>query len=358
MIVDDYHNLWLISICALIAYLLITVFNIFRASRVFGPMGIILERMLNELLKFLFLEWGIQIVFIAIGRVLFYNISEFSNLYKTVTTLLSAGLGNFDYDMFDEWSTICQIYGFWYLTTYILVMLIAMLNFLIAIISNVYDRLKSISNGLYLRELIFTKQFLQGDERFTAIVTTPSPLNIIILPFIPFVIILKSKKFNEFVLHIAYAPVLIIGLILFVLVAILLTPISYIIILYRAIQDIFKRNMKPRRRIIAVIDTFIFLVFGMLILLIQLLVDIKEYLKSNFTSDLITKYSEDIPWLRCNQMDKNFYCIFINFLRNYKENVAPAKKIVSDLSKELKIPAQIHRLLFQLDYTGNSLYNE
>ena len=102
MIVDDYHNLWLISICALIAYLLITVFNIFRASRVFGPMGIILERMLNELLKFLFLELGIQIVFIAIGRVLFYNISEFSSLYKTVTTLLSAGLGNFDYDMFDE----------------------------------------------------------------------------------------------------------------------------------------------------------------------------------------------------------------------------------------------------------------
>ena len=101
-------------------------------------------------------------------RILFFSIPEFQDETKTFLTLFSASLGNFDFQIFDNPNmNVNPWFGYITMLLFLVISAITLINFLIAIISNVYNDLSDIGIGLYLRSLIGIRQILQNDERYS-----------------------------------------------------------------------------------------------------------------------------------------------------------------------------------------------
>lgn len=187
-IIEDYHSEFLLVFGILISIHCIRVFVLLKVSRTFGPLGSILMIMLNQVMVFLLLDLGIVIIFWGAGMIMFYNLDEFSTGTKAMITLMSASLGNFDFKMFEQTDGNSTMYGYIFLTTYLIVSCVTLLNFLIAILTNVYDSLRSISNGLYMKDIILIRQVMQDHIYYSALVVASPPFNLFVLPFIPFIL--------------------------------------------------------------------------------------------------------------------------------------------------------------------------
>lgn len=112
--------------------------------------------MLIDLAKFLVI-FGISFfIFSCIGTTLFRDNSDYKSLSKTMLTLFKATLGDFSYDLFDNYSSDTLKYtGYVFMTTFLIYMMITLLNFVIAILSDTYAILTEKSTSLYLREIIY-----------------------------------------------------------------------------------------------------------------------------------------------------------------------------------------------------------
>jgi len=139
---------------------------------------------------------------------------QFDSLRDAFITLISASLSNFDLNIFEtERMNINKWYGYISMLLYLVISAIALLNFLIALISNVFNDLSNISIGLYRQSLIEIRQYLQEDKRYSSLVSSVPPLNLIPFLFMPFILWFQSPKLNRFILHFEYIDVMIIGVI-------------------------------------------------------------------------------------------------------------------------------------------------
>jgi len=66
-----------------------------------------------------------------------------------------------------------------------------LLNLIIAILGNTYNMYDTKSNGLYLTEILSKRDELIYDENYGAFLTAIPPINAIVLPFLPFGLILR-----------------------------------------------------------------------------------------------------------------------------------------------------------------------
>jgi hypothetical protein len=167
------------------------VFFILRIHKVFGPLIEIIITMIRELFIFGFISIAIILIFSVVGRIIFYEITEFQSFGASLLYLFESLLGNFDYDVFEnDLARIDVIYGYIFLTLFLIFSAIVLLNFLIAILSDVYVVWKEFSSSMYLRQIIRVKQYMEGsDDYYSCLVAAVVPINIFIVPFVPFVLI-------------------------------------------------------------------------------------------------------------------------------------------------------------------------
>lgn len=170
------------------------VFFILRLNRTFGPLLEILITMLKKLIIFAVIFCLILIIFLFIGTITFFETQEFSAYDSAAIYLFSASLGGFDYSIFDsENVAVEKYYGYVFLTLYLVFTNVVLLNFLIAILTDIYAVLQQNRSSLYARQIIRVKQYLDDDEYYSCLVAAIVPFNILILPFAPFVISCKSR---------------------------------------------------------------------------------------------------------------------------------------------------------------------
>ena len=123
----------------IIAIQWIRVFMVFQASPVFGKLVEIIINMISEILKFMIILIIILVAFSSAGRMLFFDISIFQSDTDSIIYLISAALGNFNYAIFDASEDVNpRYYGYVYQTIYLIMISIVLLNFLIAILSEIY----------------------------------------------------------------------------------------------------------------------------------------------------------------------------------------------------------------------------
>ena len=189
---------------------------ILKASRTFGPMIEIIMSMLKEVAKFAVVQGAVILIFFSSGRLLFFTFPQYDTPEHTIATLFSASLGDFDFTIFDDPNfQLSKYYGYGVLMLFLGISTVTLLNFLIAIISNVYDRLRKISIGLYLTNIIEIRKIQQNDKRFSSLVSAVPPLNVLTFLLTPLILWCESKKLNSFLLHLCYLPVLFVGTITF-----------------------------------------------------------------------------------------------------------------------------------------------
>ena len=90
------------------------------------------------------------------------------------------------------------------MTVFIGITAIALINFLIGVISDVYSKLSTISIGLYLKNLINLRHILENDMHYSSLVSAIPPFNFVIMIFCPFIIWFQSPKLNKVLLHYNY----------------------------------------------------------------------------------------------------------------------------------------------------------
>ena len=234
------------------------VIMILSLSKTFGPMIEIIKAMIKELMVFAVMFSLVFTMFMFTGKILFFELNEFSSFEYTAQYLFYAALGNFSFSTFDADMVVNKYVGYGFIVMYVvftnitlLNFLIAilsvvftnitLLNFLIAILSDIYSILKLKSSVLYYQQIVRVRQIHDYDKHYSSLVSASPPFNLIIVPFIPLIILFKSERLNDVLLYICYLPVLAIGMITFIITSFIHIPFAYISLLIRQLR-IFMNN--------------------------------------------------------------------------------------------------------------------
>jgi len=153
-----------------------------------------------------------------------------------------------------------------------------MLNFVIAILSDVYAKYAEQSSGLYLKGIIQARPYYEYDERYGFMITNPFPLNILNHLCLPFYYCKKKggasdaelKKLNLLICKICYIPLAIMFVVIFTFVNIILIPFAYITAL---ITKTIRLTDKNSNKTDSVINFILFLFVGPFMLTFSLLTD-------------------------------------------------------------------------------------
>ncbi|CAI2386274.1 unnamed protein product [Moneuplotes crassus] len=355
--IDDFSGASM-TFSVIVCVQLIRAFQVLKASRTFGPMVQILVYMINQICIFLVLEATLSLIFVFTFRILFFSIPEFQSFRTTSLTLLSASMNQFDLEIFKNSSFRLNPWiGYLMTILYIVVSGIILLNFLIAIISNVYNKLTKISMGMYLRTLIDIRQGLHNNEHYSCLVSGVTPCNLLVLVFLPCILWCRGRKINNVILHLEYLVVLGMGCYLFALIQFFLFPISYLAILVNFFRDFCYYRRKKKSRIVILVDLIIFLLFGVLILTVQCFIDFWHFLFDLYTDKLIGKYdNEKIGHQELDQgyIDPEFYDLFLKMLEKYDTPHVSSKKVVRDLGEVLDLYSQLRKLIFYVPQSGGT----
>lgn len=106
--------------------------------------------------------------------------------------MLDTSIGNYDFKVFSENIENDQFLvnlGSAYTITIVVTFNILILNLIIAILSNTYNMFDTKSAGLYLSKILNARDEMTYDENYGAFLLTMTPLNFVILPFVPIGII-------------------------------------------------------------------------------------------------------------------------------------------------------------------------
>ena len=165
------------------------------------------------------------------------------------------------------------------------------LNLIIAILSNTYNIFDTRSKGLYLSKILNARDDHPIDDEefhmhYGSMLLTITPLNIILLPFVPYALFFKPSKYINNLLLISQYSVLINVLFFFFLIgSIMMAPFAYVKGIYMKI-GLAMGSAKREDRIKNWRSFFLFLAFGMPILTINLFTDFYYFWMNNFRSNL------------------------------------------------------------------------
>ena len=134
---------------------------------------------------------------------MYFNYSDFkSQNWRGMIYLFSASLGNFDFSLFSQNEEyLPRQYGWIYLILFLVLTNIVLINFLIAILSNKYTEMEPKKKLLYNRNILRIKQIQAEDKYYSCLISSFVPLNFLMLPFVPFIVISKSEKLNHILMY-------------------------------------------------------------------------------------------------------------------------------------------------------------
>lgn len=197
-----------------------------------------IRNMLREVAKFLVIQMLVVFLFFCLMRTMFSHLESFSTERRAFATLISASLSNFDLSIFENSGTyVHPMYGYVFMVAFLLTSAVTLLNFLIAILSNVYEGLKRQSIGLYLKNIVGIRQFSQYNRKYYSLVSAVPPFNLFIFFCSPLIIWNEGGWLNTVLMHLNYTVVMAIGVIIYTLIAFFMIPLAYVILILK----LFKR---------------------------------------------------------------------------------------------------------------------
>ena len=136
--------------------------------------------MAKDSLIFLSILFIIFVIFALIGTGLFYDLEQYSHFFNSMVHLYESALGGFDFSIYENGKT-SEAIGKLYMIIFLLATTILLLNFLIAIMSETYARLKNYSQGMKFAEVIKIRVIYEPDPVYSCLVRSLPLLNWIVL---------------------------------------------------------------------------------------------------------------------------------------------------------------------------------
>ena len=105
----------------------------------FGALVQIIIKMVGSCLKFLMLSFIFLVAFTILGHILFNDINEFQSIFWSFNTMYQSVFGGFDFAIYANSTITPEYYGRIFMCLYLLGFAVLIMNFLIAILSEVYS---------------------------------------------------------------------------------------------------------------------------------------------------------------------------------------------------------------------------
>jgi hypothetical protein len=226
-----------------------------------------------------------------------------------------ASIGSFDLKVFDTMIYMNPNYARVFLIVFLLLALILLLNLIIALMSDTYAYYKEKSTQSYLYTIAKLKTaYSNDDERFSCLISGFVPFNIVVIPFVPFLLICKSKTLNTLILHILYLPVMMFSVLCFTLFSTLTIPIAYVISLLVKFK-LSVHSMKYK------LEFLIALIFGLPILIIESFIDWVYFPFMLYSNSVILRNKMHLKKDINPKILEFLRQIFISNLENHREIV-------------------------------------
>ena len=161
--------------------------------------------------------------------------------------------GGFDFAIYANSTLTTEYYGRIFMSLFLLGFAVLVMNFLIAILSEVYSNYTGIANALQMREITKLRAIYEPHKHFYCLVKAPILINFYMVIMAPFVILFKSEKLNNALILFHYSIVLIffeIGLILNLIISLPILVVAFIFMKLTYILSKSKGALDALRRIV------------------------------------------------------------------------------------------------------------
>jgi len=204
-------------------------------------------------------------------------------------TIFKAASGSFsDQNLVTADTDLQSTRDYIFILAYMVICFILIMNLIVGQLASAYSRYVKKKNVLMLLETLSVREASQADEKYSAAVSCPYPLSLLNLVIGTYVLSVKNPKHNVAMLHLYYLPTMLTTMVIFIAYQFLVLPFAYAKIVIHKCALILKNPQGAGAKTTA--DRFgyalFFLVFGVLILLIDCLVDIFWCLGHLYKMDL------------------------------------------------------------------------
>jgi len=125
--------------------------------------------------------------------------------------------------------------------------MVLLVNLIIAILSETYQRLSIQKLGLYYDGVIEVIPAYKYKKFYGALIAACPPFNLLVLPFLPFFALTNKKtkvrRLNNALVKVIFFPFALIYASLFSLINILMWPLAYVVTIYRKAKLIFVEEL-------------------------------------------------------------------------------------------------------------------
>lgn len=217
------------------------------------------------------------------------------------------------------------------------------LNIFVAVIAVLYDKLAEQKNIFQMIETLKIRSITQADKDYSALISVPAPLNVILIFLGPFLLTSRNpQRVNFLILLIAYFPVMVGVTLVFVVYNVLLIPLAYVKLWWHKLIMVYVYSKSYR---VSKADKFItfciFWIFGLPFMSLNCIVDIWHFLRHLWLSDLLkVQHKTSLKQLSKPAVEK-----LGSYFKTKADKILPYKQVATDVRDDLGIIRTVLRIL-------------
>lgn len=300
----------------------IRVFYFLRYNEWMGRFLGVVERLIYDLFIF-FCFYILQLIFFSsISELCFKRLPDYGSMGAAFKTLFYASFGHFSFTEISE-SDHGQYFGYTFLIIFLVVNIGLIMSLFVSIIVVLYDAFSHNSNIYQMLETLKLRAQTQADKEYSALVSLPTPLNVLHFIFAPCLLTSKNPEpFNVCILFVAYVPIIFFATVLFIVYNVALLPFTYMKLFFHKLVMImvYSKSYRVSRADKFMNFTF-FIVFGGPILIVNMACDVWHFIKHLLIQDVYkTKHKTSDQ-----QITKENLEMVTHYFRDRSEKMIPYK---------------------------------
>ena len=256
--------------------------------------------------KFLVLSLILLVAFTILGYILFNDIDQFKSIFWSFDTMYQSVFGGFDFTIYSSSTITPEFWGRIFMCLFLLGFAVLVMNFLIAILSEVYAKYIVVANALQKWEIIKLKPVYEPHKYYGCLVRAPIFfLNYYMMIMAPLVVIFKSQKLNSALIFIQYFTFLFFFVVFLFLNLVMAMPILVLILVFIKLKYISSKTKSAVDVLVRLVDIFVVVItipiYVCLLVGASLILETKNQFKENLVQ-IIGIYSRQYQYAN-NVMD-------------------------------------------------------
>eukprot|EP01022_Parablepharisma_sp_SALTPOND_P000893 TRINITY_DN105208_c0_g1_i1.p1 TRINITY_DN105208_c0_g1~~TRINITY_DN105208_c0_g1_i1.p1 ORF type:complete len:1166 (-),score=71.16 TRINITY_DN105208_c0_g1_i1:21-3332(-) len=328
---DIKNNPYISILSAIVAFCLgLRIAYLLRYTYFFGPLITIMGFMIRKIVDFGLIFFIVLFIFSLVASLLFSPENEgFERIDYIMATLFQSSLGEFELNPPNKYSIQAKVFY----VIFAFALNIMLLNFVIAILDEVYSNIAGKSYATLYNEVISLREQYKPHKTYQFMVSSylifDVLLCILFLPFYPFMQPNTRKLLNKTLLYLEYTFCFMIILPIYISIELVLLPISYSILILSKVCLLFKEKPDDEPFAKRAGRVLLFLVFGILILLFYVVIDVYYFTLHAYTHRPMQKADNEVDEYASMENFKGM----IRYFKTCTEEELPCATVLNDLEK-------------------------